>query len=292
MRRRAFPIPVLIVALTVGCSTYPSESFDSAGVQIHYRSVGTGDPVILIHGFAGNIEATWAAHGYLDALPQSFRVIAFDCRGHGDSDKPLESDAYGIEMVYDVERLLNHEGLSQAHIIGHSMGGRIGLKFACLFPDRVTSLVLIGSGGSRPEDDHRLWDELADSLARGGGLVPLLRAIWPTNEPLPGPAQLQSLSDLALATNDPAALSWVAAGYRDFAASRADLRERLKMPVFAVVGSADAFIEDVTALGEVLPSMELMVVDGAGHASILEKRQVLTAIHTFLADGPQPSKEQ
>ena len=58
-------------------------------------------------------------------LSHDCRVIALDCRGHGKSDKPTDPSQYGIEMVNDVVRLMDHLGIAKAHIIGYSMGGSI-----------------------------------------------------------------------------------------------------------------------------------------------------------------------
>jgi pimeloyl-ACP methyl ester carboxylesterase len=77
-------------------------SFDSAGVPIHYLVTGRddGEPVVLIHGFAGNIEREWTP--IIAALKKDYKVIALDCRGHGGSGKPHDPKKYGIEMVNDV----------------------------------------------------------------------------------------------------------------------------------------------------------------------------------------------
>jgi pimeloyl-ACP methyl ester carboxylesterase len=79
-------------------------------------------------------------------LSQEFRVIAFDNRGHGKSEKPHEANAYGLAMVQDVENLLDHLGLERAYIVGYSMGSAIALKFLTMHPDRVRSAVIGGSG--------------------------------------------------------------------------------------------------------------------------------------------------
>ncbi|HYK64235.1 MAG TPA: alpha/beta fold hydrolase, partial [Patescibacteria group bacterium] len=69
--------------------------FDSAGVRIHFRDEGAGEPVILVHGFASTAEHNWGGTGWIEALSPRFRVIAPDVRGHGLSDKPHQPEAYG-----------------------------------------------------------------------------------------------------------------------------------------------------------------------------------------------------
>src|SRR5437868_6302884 len=100
--------------------------FDSNGVKIHYMDTGEGTPVMLIHGFTHSLAQDWETPGTIAALQHSgYRVIALDCRGHGESDKPHEVTKYGLEMVQDVIRLLDHLHIEHAHIVGYSMGGGI-----------------------------------------------------------------------------------------------------------------------------------------------------------------------
>ena len=153
--------------------------FDAEGVQLRYVTAGTGEPVLLLHGITRTIEVDWKEPGLFDALTEEFRVIALDQRGHGRSDKPDEKSSYGMEMVYDVIRLLDHLGLEAAHVIGYSMGGRIALKMVITDPTRLRSIVLAGSGGVRHPADLTLWNDLASSLEHGGGIQTLIRAIWP-----------------------------------------------------------------------------------------------------------------
>src|SRR5215469_11765348 len=87
--------------------------FNSNGVNIRYVIAGKGEPVILVHGFAGNLEI-WTP--LIADLSKDHEVIAFDCRGHGKSDKPHEPQQYGMEMVNDITRLMNHQ-ISKAHIM-------------------------------------------------------------------------------------------------------------------------------------------------------------------------------
>src|SRR5437870_5371897 len=68
--------------------------FDSAGVRIHYVVEGKGEPVILIHGYAVNINWNWTGPGIIKGLSNQYQVIAIDNRGHGQSEKPRDPKAY------------------------------------------------------------------------------------------------------------------------------------------------------------------------------------------------------
>jgi pimeloyl-ACP methyl ester carboxylesterase len=115
----------------------------STGIDLHYESNGEGPPLVLIPatGFGGNV---WIP-SQVPALSKSLRVITLDPRGCGRSSAP--EGVYTIEqMAGDVAALLDHLGIASAHVLGHSMGGRIGLALALAFPGRVRSLILAASG--------------------------------------------------------------------------------------------------------------------------------------------------
>jgi pimeloyl-ACP methyl ester carboxylesterase len=124
-------------------------SFDSNGVKIAYFVQGSGEPVVLIHGWLSSAGINWALPGISDLLSRHFRVIALDVRGHGLSDKPTNADSYGPELVEDIVRLLDHLEIRKAHIVGYSMGGIIAANFLAKHPDRALSGLLGGAGWLR-----------------------------------------------------------------------------------------------------------------------------------------------
>src|SRR5688572_3495817 len=108
--------------LTASAIAQEDKFFNSSGVRIRYIEQGQGEPVILLHGNGSRLE-TWIQRGILPNLSKDYRVIAFDARGHGRSEKPHDPKAYGREMALDVVRLMDHLGIKRAHIVGYSMGG-------------------------------------------------------------------------------------------------------------------------------------------------------------------------
>jgi len=145
------------------------------GVDLYYEVHGQGEPLVLIPstGFGCNV---WQRY-QVPELSKQLRLIVFDPRGCGRSSKPKR--VYTIEqMAYDVVELLRHLGIEQAHVLGHSMGGRIALSMALDVPAAVKSLILAASGSgaaARPGSDCvpgvPFWmiDELA-SLGFEGNL--------------------------------------------------------------------------------------------------------------------------
>lgn len=123
-------------------------TFSSDGVELAYLDEGAGDAVLLIHGFGSTKEINWVNTGWVKLLlGAGRRVIAFDHRGHGASEKLYDPALYHTElMADDAARLLAHLGVPQADIIGYSMGARVGAHLALLHPERVRSLVMGGLG--------------------------------------------------------------------------------------------------------------------------------------------------
>src|SRR5680860_632389 len=113
------------------------QSFDSDGVRIAYMDEGEGEPILLIHGFASNSEASWIVPQWVRTLTKAGRrVIAYDNRGHGQSEKLYEPDRYGApEMAEDARRLLDHLGIERIDVLGYSMGARIAAFLVFAHPE-------------------------------------------------------------------------------------------------------------------------------------------------------------
>ena len=241
--------------------------FDSKGVKIRYVDVGRGEPVVLIHGFSSSIEANWGQTRVIDALAKDFRVVAFDVRGHGKSDKPHDPASYGLNVVEDVTRLMDQLHIAKAHIVGYSMGGAVAGKFIVLHPERAISAVF---GGSAPrvnwpaqaEKDAR---ELAESLEQGHGMRPLILRLAPPNEPKPGDEAIEQQSRAIMGRNDPLALAAVQRGNKEQAVTIFEVRA-LKMPLLAIVGSADPIKAGVDTLKTLKSDLKVVVIDGATHS--------------------------
>lgn len=129
------------------------------GVRLHYVEAGEGDPVILLHGW-GQTWHEWSR--IIPALAKSFRVIAPDLRGLGDSARP--KSGYDKKTVAtDIHFLLNHLGVSRAHVVGHDFGVAVAFALAHQWQEQVRSLALMemmlpGFGG-----------EMAFNITRNGG---------------------------------------------------------------------------------------------------------------------------
>ena len=182
MTRRISPVSVVLAVLVVYSASAQTplddRFFTAQGVKIRYIDVGRGEPVVLVHGFSSSLEANWGNPGIIEKLSKDFRVIALDCRGHGKSDKPHDAASYGLNMIEDVTRLLDHLTVRRAHIVGYSMGGAITGKFITTHPDRVISAVF---GGSAPRLNWTAQSERDSEELAASRLLPVrLRLSHPT----------------------------------------------------------------------------------------------------------------
>jgi len=289
MFRRSFLLFVLsaVVSAPQVQAQTPVEDkyFDSKGVKIRYVDVGRGEPVVLIHGFSSSLDANWSKT--IEALAKDFRVVAFDCRGHGKSDKPHDAASYGIQMIEDVARLMDHLTIPKAHIVGYSMGGAITGKFITAHPDRVISAVFGGSAprlGWTPQAE-RDSNELAESLEQGKGMRPLILRLAPPNEPKPSDEVIDQQSRASIGRNDPLALAAVQRGNKEQTVTLAEVRA-LRMPLLAVIGSADPIKAGVDAFKTIKPDLKVVVIDGATHSGARGapgRPEFAAAVHDFLA---------
>jgi pimeloyl-ACP methyl ester carboxylesterase len=117
------------------------------GDRVAYRDAGDGEVLLLIHGMAGS-SATWRS--VLPQLSKKFRVIAPDLLGHGESAKPRSDYSLGAFAVL-LRDFLDELGVSQATVVGHSLGGGVAMQFVYQHPDYGKRLVLISSGGLGPD---------------------------------------------------------------------------------------------------------------------------------------------
>ena len=240
--------------------------FDSAGQRLHFELNGPEDgrPIVLVHGFASHYRLNWVGTKWQDTLVQSgFRVIGLDCRGHGSSDKPHDSEAYaGATMAADVAGLLDHLGIERADYLGFSMGARIGLQAVLDFPGRWRSAVLAGLGTRGAIDD-------AASIARAfrGGSV---------DSPV-------AASFLEFARGHRGDLDALAACIeaRQPPLNPAGLRA-IKTPLLLVVGDRDELVTGTEELVEEIPTARLVKVPGRDHLGTVPAREFKEAALAFL----------
>ncbi|EKN65961.1 alpha/beta superfamily hydrolase [Neobacillus bataviensis LMG 21833] len=128
------------------------------GIRYHVEVCGEGEetpPLVLLHGFTGD-SSTWKP--FFETSGQYAMLIAPDIIGHGKTESSEDTERYQIESVAkDLNRILEELAVEQIDLLGYSMGGRLALTFALLFPQRVRKLILeSASPGLEKEEDRKL----------------------------------------------------------------------------------------------------------------------------------------
>ena len=226
---------ILIFLVPLAAPAVENLYFDSDGVKLHYLQAGEGETVVLLHGFSGSAVGLYLEPGTIDALVAAgFRVVAVDQRGHGDSDKPHDADSYGLEMVEDVRRLLDHLEVNEVHLAGYSMGAKVANTFRERYPRRLRSVVLGGYG----------WP-------------------WQSSRRTLTEAREEMTSRTVLPGNDLDALAAVSVGSYDLTPS-ADNLQANEVPALAIIGDNDTTVsrEDFETLAETMSGLETVVIPG------------------------------
>tara|TARA_B110000858_G_scaffold123794_2_gene141181 strand:+ start:9799 stop:10611 length:813 start_codon:yes stop_codon:yes gene_type:complete len=250
---------------TSAFSQSPPENkyFDSAGVRIRYIELGSGEPVIAIHGLGGNSEF-WLKT--ISTLATSHRLILFDLRGHGLSDKPHTAAEYGREMGHDVIRLMDHLNIPKAHILGYSIGVTpIGMLIT-EHESRFISAVF-GGGAARWE-----WGDASDLLNQN------------IYERIINSTRQQQLKG-STKDQDQIAIASLRLGEKQLLVSTQSL-SKLSIPILAIVGSEDTVLEAVENFKHSFPEIELVVVEGETHSSLPAHPKFLESIEDFLLRNP------
>ncbi len=256
--------------------------FDSNGVKIHYTVQGSGEPVLLIHGFVVNAFLQWDQPGITAALASHYRVIELDNRGHGQSGKPHDVKKYGKEMVEDAVRLLNHLKIKKAHIVGYSMGAMIAGNLLVTHPDRLLSVTLGGAGIIRKSSNTAFFDILANSLEKDKSIAPLIEYLTPPGQPKPTPEQLKTINAMLTSFNDVKALAAVVRSWNGLAVSD-DLLKANKVPVLGLVGALDPLKQSLEDMKGILAGLQIVTIPEGDHMNTFEKPAFLKALEDFLA---------
>jgi pimeloyl-ACP methyl ester carboxylesterase len=245
---------------------------DRAGVKIYYEVHGTGPVVLLSHGYSAT-SAMWA--GQIDALAAAHTLILWDMRGHGASDSPDDPALYSeAHTVADMAALLDHVNARSAVIGGLSLGGYMSLAFYAEHPTRVDALMLFDTGpGYRSDTGRAGWNRIAEQRAEQ-----LERK---------GLAALSESGEVAVSRHRSA--QGLAHAARGMLAQRdgrvMETLPRISVPTLVLVGALDQpFLGATDYMAAKIPGAQKVVLEGAGHASNIDKpRAFNAAVSDFLS---------
>jgi pimeloyl-ACP methyl ester carboxylesterase len=130
------------------------ETLQVNGIEMYYEIIGEGEPLILLHGALLHTGDTWK--NVADDFAKNFQVIVPDLRGHGATMQPSGEYFTTKQIAFDVFGLLDHLDIDSFSAMGISMGGVTLLHMATQQPDRIDSMVLIGTAGYRSADGREI----------------------------------------------------------------------------------------------------------------------------------------
>jgi pimeloyl-ACP methyl ester carboxylesterase len=249
---------------------FSSDGVDIAFIDVKPQGRDLNEPILLIHGFASNHRMNWVGPRWVETLTGAGRrVIAFDNRGHGQSEKLYAPADYHLDlMTRDAASLLAHLGVERADVMGYSMGARIASFLALAEPRLVRSLVL-GGLGDRLVCDGGLPEAIAEALE-----APSLDSLTdPTQRLFRGFAD-QTKSDRA------ALAACVRGSHRSLTLEEA---ARINQPTLVAVGERDTLAGDPSKLVALLPRAEALMIPGRDHNLAVGDKAFKAGALDFLA---------
>ncbi|HUW73488.1 MAG TPA: alpha/beta hydrolase [Methyloceanibacter sp.] len=249
------------------------QSFDSDGVRIAYMDEGEGEPILLIHGFASNSQANWIDPRWVRTLTKAGRrVIAYDNRGHGQSEKLYEPDRYGApQMAEDARRLLDYLGIERIDVLGYSMGARIAAFLVFAHPERVRSVIFGGLG-----------IHMVRGMVGAGPLAAALEA--PRLEDVTNDTARSFRVFAEQTKSDLKALAACMRGPREKVP--AERLGEIALPVLVAVGSKDVIGGSGAALAELIPNAQFLEITGRDHMRAVGDSKFKQGVLDFLTSRP------
>lgn len=246
------------------------------GIGIHYEEHGSGPPLVMIGGLGAD---TYLWSKQVPAFAKRFRVVVFDNRGSGESDKP--DKPYSIPMmVDDTFGLMRAIGIERAHVMGASLGGLIAQELVLTHPEMVDRLVLVCTTSNGPRSTRpSLWS-----------LIPMVFALRRTGDPAAdtrrafsifahptwlkeNPGEVEEYVAWRVAHPQPrSAFKRQRGAIRGF--HREDRLGTITAPTLIVHGDSDriAPVANARVLGELIPGAKVVILEESGHACSFDQR--------------------
>jgi pimeloyl-ACP methyl ester carboxylesterase len=242
------------------------------GVRIAYEIAGDGVPVLLVHGFASDRVQNWKAPGWYGTLTGAgYRVIALDCRGHGESDKPHDPAFYNHAiMAEDVVAVMEAAGAGNTFLMGYSMGGFISMHVLMDHPDLLRKVAIGGVGGSYLGTAFGSRDAIAEAL------------LEPDKSKITDPVQKNFREFAEQSGKDIQALAACMRGNRHpFAAAELSQSQR---PVLVVCGENDALTGSPDPLAAAFADGRAVTVAKRDHMTTVGDKVYKQAVLDFFRE--------
>jgi 3-oxoadipate enol-lactonase len=252
------------------------------GIETNYEIHGAeGAPWLTFsHSLACSLRM-W--DGQVAAFKDSFRILVYDTRGHGESEAP--KGPYTLDtLAEDLRALLEELDIKRTHFVGLSMGGMIGQVLVLTDPGLFERVVLADTGHTQTPETRKQWEERI-STAETKGMQPLVQPTlerWFT-EPFrkSKPEVIKKIADLIQRTPVPGYVGCCHAISKLNTTAR--LKE-IKRPVLAIAGEQDAAAPGTRYIGENVPGAKLVMIPQAAHIANIEQAEIFNrALREFLS---------
>lgn len=244
------------------------------GLTIHYRDEGRehAQTLVLLHGFLQSLDV-WST--YVLTYMHSMRVITIDLPGHGLTD--VFGKVHSMEfMAGVVKEVLNHAGVDQCVMIGHSMGGYVALAFADKYPYSLRGLGLINSHAMADSEEHRRCrEDVCHQVLenRSSFILNFIPSLFDESRKLQLSQDIKDLHDQCLETSTES----IIAAQQGMATrpSRLDVLQRLEVPTLFIYGKNDPRIPIEIAVSQALlpHHAEILLLDRVAHMAFIEERE-------------------
>ena len=239
-------------------------------IELYYKEEGKGSPIVFIHGWMDD-HSTW--NSQIEYFSKNYRVIAYDQRGHGRSDKPEKG--YSIETLSnDLYNLTQKLNIGQFTLVGHSLGGMAAMVFALEHPEKVSKLVLVCTGAKSDASMRiMLWvliHALPYNIFADGSVD--FKYYKPSKQ-----IKTEAI-DRALRTPKYAACECL----REFC-SNYDIRERvssIKVPTLIIVGDKDTSTPVVMSryLRREIEGSKLAIIPDSKHMPMIDRADMVNGL--------------
>jgi esterase len=234
-------------------------------MRLHHQVTGSGPPLIIVHGLFGSAN-NWAAVSR--RLGEVFRVFALDMRNHGDS--PNAKRMTYDDMAGDVLEFMEMHDVQSAHLIGHSMGGKVAMRLAQRDPGRLEKLVVVDIAPRRYEGGHEPLLDALSSLEPGlfrsrGEVEAALSALIPDRA-------VRQFFLTNIKRDENGRLAWkinlraIRANYISLNAATPSAGPFREETLFVLGGrSRHVSVEDEPTIRRLFPAAEFSVIGGSDH---------------------------
>jgi len=243
--------------------------------NISFTDSGKGNTIVLLHGFLEN-KKMWSE--YVALFSEKYRVVTIDLLGHGESDclgyvHKMEDNADAVNAV------LEDLKIEKAIIVGHSMGGYVGLAFAELYPDKIRKLVLLNSTSKEDSEERKLNRTRAIKAVKQNyvGFVSLAIAnLFSENNRNRLVEEIEKVKTEALKTP----LQGIIASQEGMKIrkDREELVRKNLFPILLILGKKDPVLNYEESLSQIEDTTAELVSFEDGHMSQIENKEALKAV--------------